>query len=87
MLDELKAYERQEDPESQFVKALDKLMPALMIAMDRGRSWQEEGVTQEQLIENKLHTTSISEPVSQICRALVEFLKTKPEYFPSEQSD
>lgn len=87
MLDELKAYERQEDLESQFVKALDKLMPALMITMDRGRSWQEEGVTQQQLIENKLRTTSISEPVSQICHALVEFLKTKPEYFPDEQSD
>ncbi len=87
ILDQLNDYEEQEDPESQFVKALDKLMPAIMITIDGGRSWHEKGVTQEQLIANKLETTSVSEPVSEICHALVEFLRTKPEYFPQKETE
>lgn len=86
MVDALHAYEKQEDPESQFIKALDKLMPAIMIAMDEGRSWQEKGVTRDRFIENKLRTTSGDAYVHRICHALVEFLKTK-EYFPDDTDD
>lgn len=39
VLAKLNDYEEQEDPESHFVKALDKLMPAIMITIDEGRSW------------------------------------------------
>ena len=84
MLETLQDYETQEDEESRFVKALDKLMPPIMIAIDEGKSWQEHGITQNRLIENKLQSTSISEPVSQICDALIEYLCQHPEYFAAE---
>lgn len=84
MLETLHEYEAQKDEESRFVKALDKLMPPIMIAMDGGISWQEHGITQERFIENALRNTSISEPVSQICNALLEYLRQHPEYFAAE---
>lgn len=85
MVEYLEAYEAQAEQESRFVKALDKLMPAIMITMDEGGSWQEQGITQHQLIENKLQTTGICEPVYDICCSLMEFLKQHPEYFAAEQ--
>ncbi len=84
MLETLHEYEAQKDEESRFIKALDKLMPPIMIALDEGRSWQEHGITQERLIENKLQSTNISEPVSQVCNALLEYLRQHPEYFAAE---
>lgn len=87
MVEVLECYEAQDDEESRFVKALDKIVPQTMIIMNEGWEWFEEDITQDRLISNKLDTTSISEPALQICNALIEFLRTKPEYFPDDTDD
>lgn len=49
----IEQYERQEDDESQFVYALDKILPAMSVYLDGGRKWKELGITFEQLEESK----------------------------------
>lgn len=42
-------YEARETPEAQFAYALDRFMPLLQNYHNRGGSWQENGITQQQV--------------------------------------
>lgn len=53
MTDLIEQYEKREDEESQFVYALDKLIPPINIYLDGGKTWNEHKITFEQIIENK----------------------------------
>jgi putative hydrolase of HD superfamily len=45
-------FEAKQTPESQFAKALDRLMPTLHNYYSEGKSWLEHGVTREMVEEN-----------------------------------
>ncbi len=49
----IKAYENQTDPESQFVYALDKIIPLLNIYLDGGRSWRKSNIDLSTLRKHK----------------------------------
>lgn len=51
--DIIEKYEKREDEESQFVYALDKLIPPINIYIDGGRTWNEHNITFKQIMENK----------------------------------
>ena len=48
-------FERRDTPDSRFAAALDRLMPMLHNYLTRGRSWQEHGVTSDQVLRHNAH--------------------------------
>lgn len=65
-------YEERKDKESQFVYALDKMIPVLNIYLDKGRSWKRDQVTFE-MIRNKDNKIKINDDVMSIW---LEFMKS-----------
>lgn len=60
----IEEYERKENAESRFVYALDKLLPALNIYQDGGRTWQQRGISFEMVVEEKKRKVSVSPEVA-----------------------
>lgn len=73
----LEEYEKKDNSESRFVYALDKLVPALNIYQDGGRTWRKRGITLGMIIEEKTKKISISPEVAQYFKEFVERLKNK----------
>ena len=78
------AYEQQEDAESRFVRALDKVMPLLVGYTDGWRRWREEKVTLQMAVDAKQEIINRSPEVRPYFDALVEELKGHPEFFKEE---
>lgn len=62
MTDLITKYEERKDKESEFVYALDKMIPLLNIYLDKGRRWKRDKVTFE-MIRNKAHKININNDV------------------------
>ena len=78
----IEKYERQEDRESKFVYALDKLVPVINIYLDKGRTWKHYGVTREMLVVNKAEKIKGSEEVKAYFDEMIIRLKEdEPELF------
>lgn len=60
----IEEYERKENAESRFVYALDKLLPALNIYQDGGRTWQQRGISFEMVVEEKKCKMAVSPEVT-----------------------
>lgn len=60
----IEEYERKENAESRFVYALDKLLPALNIYQDGGRTWQQRGISFEMVVEEKKRKMAVSPEVT-----------------------
>lgn len=71
------------DPESKFVYALDKVVPVLNIYLDKGRTWQKNGVTLQILIDAKESKVAASPEVANYFQELITLLKEQEnELFP-----
>lgn len=81
LTDAVREYDRQADPESQFVYALDKLMPMVMIYLEGGTSWREMAVSRDELLINKTKKTAACPPVQQLWLALEVLIRERPELF------
>lgn len=81
MITTIEQYETKSDPEAVFVYALDKIMPMLMIYIEGGRTWRDEGLTWEQLHDNKHDKVALSEPVQELYEQLRLVLEKQPELF------
>ena len=68
-------YEKREDDESRFVYALDKIQPVLNIYLDNGRTWKENGVTIQMLVDFKKEKTALSPEVHSCFDELIGLLK------------
>lgn len=79
----IEKYERQNDPESRFVKALDKLHPILTIFEDGGRLWREKGITLEILITAKRPFLERSVELLPYFDELVKLLHKHKKKFPA----
>jgi len=77
----MRNYLTRDDAESQFVYSLDKLMPMLMIYLDNGRTWREEGVSFEQINEIQAAKIAVSEPVNELYQQLKSVFEKCPELF------
>ena len=81
----IEAYEHQADPESRYVRALDKLIPILTIFSDeRGKMWRQYKVTLAMLVEAKQSTIDKSPEVKKYFDPLVDYFKEHPEFFDRE---
>jgi putative hydrolase of HD superfamily len=71
------------DPEATFVYALDKLMPMVMIYLDNGRTWREDGYQFEQIHQVQSSKIARSGPVLQLYEQLRCIFESRPELFAS----
>jgi putative hydrolase of HD superfamily len=77
-------YESLADEEAKFIYALDKLMPALMVYLDGGRTWHEEGQSLELIQYCQSRRIAVSEPVWALYSQLIEILRERPDLFPAD---
>lgn len=75
--DLIQQYEARQDMESKFIYALDKLLPMINIYLDHGRTWQQETVDLQMLIDNKKSKVGESSEINEIFDAFIELLKSK----------
>ncbi|HSX00890.1 MAG TPA: HD domain-containing protein, partial [Candidatus Saccharimonas sp.] len=81
MLSLIDEYESATSAEARFVYALDKLIPMLNNLLDRGRNWQREHITLEQIIQAKSHKVSADPDIQRYFELTVELLRQRPELF------
>lgn len=74
-------YEKKDDPESEFVYTLDKILPVMNIYLDNGRSWRKHKIKFDMLVEVK-NKVVINKDVQKVWEGLVELVeKRKTELF------
>jgi putative hydrolase of HD superfamily len=81
MVPVMRDYMAHADPEARFVYALDKLMPMIMIYLDDGRTWREEGYHFDQIHQVQSSKIALSEPVRQLYEQLCRIFQSRPELF------
>lgn len=64
-------FEARETPEARFAAALDRLMPLLHNYHTQGGSWQEHGITKEQVMRLNAHIASGSKTLWEYAEALI----------------
>lgn len=74
----IKKYEEHSDRESQFVYALDKMIPALNIYLDKGRSWKRDKVSLE-MIRNKGNKIKVNNDVMRVWLDFVKLVENQKE--------
>lgn len=74
-------YEKRTDNESKFVYAFDKIIPILNIYIDKGRTWQEEGIDLDSLVEIKDPKVKVSYELLDLWEELKSTLKVNEIYF------
>lgn len=67
-------YQQQEDEESRFVFALDKVLPVLNIVIDNGRSWHREKTTLKMLTDNKRPRVAVHPIAQEIWNYLEKYM-------------
>ncbi len=79
----IERYEERADPEANFVYALDKVVPVIMVYIGEGNSWHRDNVTLRMLRDHKDAKVKASPEIAQLWQQLVDMLETKPELFPN----
>ncbi len=86
MTETISAYEKRDDEESQFIYALDKIIPPLNIYLDEGRTWKKHDISFKQLFDSKVEKVAAHPEVEKFFHQLVELLKADlPKLFPREK--
>lgn len=80
----IKNYESKADSEAKFVYALDKILPALNVFLDNGRSWQRDKVTYEMLRTKDAKIAVSTEAVS-IWTEYVQLLEKNIHLFAKQR--
>ena len=80
MVDAAEGYDKRENEEAKFVKAVDKLLPVLMVNLgEKSAFWHRHKITLDMEIENK-HTIEVSDIVAPYYEKLVAWM-SDPNYF------
>ena len=75
-------YEAQNDDESRFVKALDKIEPVIANYLQDGRTWKEMQVSFVDFAQNKLERTAHVQEISMLLEDIItEIEQRKSHYF------
>ena len=81
LTDYIENYEKQSDPESVFVKALDKLMPTIQQVISKGKSWKMRDMKLSHALDNKASKTAASHEIHAIWQELKAEITAHPEWF------
>lgn len=80
-------YEEQNDKETKFVCALDKVVPVLNIYLDKGRSWKRDKVTLE-MIQNKDEKIRVNADVMNLWQEFMKLVESeKDQLFDDKTRD
>lgn len=82
MTETIHEYEAKDTPEAQFVYALDKIMPIMLIYISQGYTWHKEGITLKQLDAIKRTKVSVSAEIQPYYEQLYELLVASPHLIP-----
>lgn len=77
----IEEYEQRINDEAQFVYALDKVMPMIVIMNAGGKTWHDYGITFDQQHDAKYEKVKDSKHILPYFNQLIEILKDKPELF------
>jgi putative hydrolase of HD superfamily len=72
-------YKKQEDLESQYVFAMDKLLPILCIYLDKGHAWKSHNITLDMIIKKNKNKVTNSPIVKKYFNFIVKVLNKNPE--------
>jgi putative hydrolase of HD superfamily len=75
------SYEKQQDPEAVFVKALDKILPVLLGIIGRGSTWRAHNLARTDVIKIKDKKTKDSKEINEIWKILKKELLENDSYF------
>ncbi|MCB9421397.1 MAG: HD domain-containing protein [Ardenticatenaceae bacterium] len=64
-------FEARETPEARFANAIDRVMPLLLNYETRGKSWRENGISNEQILPRMAHVADGSEAIWQLIQSIV----------------
>ncbi|MEO6513926.1 MAG: HD domain-containing protein [Candidatus Saccharimonadales bacterium] len=78
MVNHIENYEYRSTPEAKFVYALDKLMPMMLIYINDGKTWHEEGITVDQLHTSKENKVALSPEIAPYYYEIREILLKSP---------
>lgn len=82
----IEAYEAKADDESKFVYALDKLLPIVNIYLDKGRTWQVDGISFDALATHKAAPISVSLDIKAYYDQLLEILEQNKHIFSNSST-
>lgn len=78
LLNTIHEYETKSSAEAKFVYALDKIMPIMVIYINEGYTWQQEGLTLERLHAVKKHQIALSKEIQPYYEELFQLLMDSP---------
>lgn len=64
-------FEARQTPEARFANAIDRVMPLLLNYETRGKSWQENGISNGEILPRMTHVADGSEAIWQLIQAIV----------------
>jgi putative hydrolases of HD superfamily len=79
MITYIEDYELRKTPEATFVYALDKVMPMMLIYINEGKTWHEEGITVDQLHTSKQNKVALSPEIEPYYNEIKEILLNSPD--------
>jgi putative hydrolase of HD superfamily len=80
MVESARGYKNKIDEEAKFVKAVDKILPVLMVNLgEKAAFWQRHKITLDMEIENK-HSIEVSAIVAPYYQKLIDWM-SDPDYF------
>jgi putative hydrolase of HD superfamily len=65
-------FEVRESPDARYAAAVDRIMPLLHNYHTQGKSWQEHGVTSDQVIARNIHVREASEVLWRFAQSIIE---------------
>lgn len=78
----IEKYEKQEDAESKFVKALDKVQPVMANYLENGRTWKEMEVAFADLVAHKRERVANVEEIRDLLEDIIAIIEPKKrDYF------
>jgi putative hydrolase of HD superfamily len=86
MSDLINEYRQRKTPESQFVYALDKLLPILNIYVYKGNSWQEQGIDFAEMQRVKVGKVDIDPTIKNYYDQFIDLLKDHQEVFGTREA-
>lgn len=82
--EQITEYETHASEEAKFVYALDKIMPIMLIYLNDGYTWKQEGITVARLHKAKKDKVTVSKEIKPYYDQLYELLTKSPHLLPLE---
>lgn len=81
LVDHARDYKQKKDEEAKFVKAVDKVLPLIVIELGEGKTfWNQHKITLDMEIENKV-TIKVSDYVAPYYDLIIEWLKKRDNMY------